>query len=97
DVGAVERVEIRVVEAGTLAELPVPGLEGLSRATVHDDLVDPRPDLLHLLEVGELHRAGQALARQIGFVAAPEPTDEFADDVRPAVHDEVLLGRSARG
>ena len=55
DVGAVEGLEVLVVEAGPLAELPVPGLEGFGGRRILDDVVHPRPDLLHLLEVGQLH------------------------------------------
>ena len=55
DVGPVERVEILVVEARALAELPVVGLERLGRLPVADDRVDAGADLLHLLEVRQLH------------------------------------------
>src|SRR3546814_14979379 len=50
--GLVERLQVLVVEARSLAELAVPGLEPLRRGRVLDDGVDPSADLLHLLEVG---------------------------------------------
>ncbi len=47
-------------------------------------------DLLHLLEVGELHRAPDALGREIGVLAlALDAHEQLADDVGPAVVDEV--------
>ena len=57
----VERVEVLVVEAGPLAQLPVPGLQLGGGVRVGDDRVDPRPDLAHLLEVGVLEVGQQVL------------------------------------
>src|SRR6056297_106001 len=57
----VERVEVLVVEARPFAELAVPGLECLRGVRVVDDRLHPRPDLLHLLEVGEFDRGRHAL------------------------------------
>ena len=53
-VGPVERVEVLVVEARTLAERLVPRLQRLGRRRVLDDRVDAVADLLHLAEVGLL-------------------------------------------
>ena len=85
------------MEAGPLAELAVPGLERLGGGRVLDDVVDPRSDLVHLLEVGELHRAGQALGRHVGVLALGEPHQQLADDVGPAVHHQVAVGHAAGG
>ena len=65
DVRAVERVEVLVVEARPLAELAVVRLQRLGRVRVVDDRVDAGADLLHLLEVGELDRLGQAARRRV--------------------------------
>ena len=47
----VERRQVVVVEAGSLAELPVVGLQSFRRRWITDERVHPSPDLLHLLEV----------------------------------------------
>src|SRR3546814_3151156 len=44
--GLVERLQVLVVEARSLSEMAVPGLEPLRRGRVLDDGVDPRADLL---------------------------------------------------
>ncbi len=83
------------MEAGSLAELPVPGLEGLGSRRIGHDVVHPCPDLLHLLEVGELHDAGQVPAGPRRLVA--QPVDQPSEDVGPAVVDEVPLGEATGG
>ena len=77
------------MEAGPLAELAVVRLERLGGVRVVDDRLDPRADLLHLLEVGQLHRVHQALGRHVTLAAA-ESDQQLADDVGPAVVDEIL-------
>ena len=69
-VGAIERLEILVVEARALAELPVPRFQRLGRARIRDDRVHARADLLHLLEVGELERARHGFGREVRFSLA---------------------------
>ncbi len=59
-VGAVEGLEVLVMEARALAELPVPGLECIRSVAVVDDRIDASTDLFHLLEVGRLQEAGGA-------------------------------------
>ena len=93
--GLVERLQVLVVEAGPLAELPVPRLEALGRVRVLDDRVDPGPDLLHLLEVGVLvgrHHplGGELVRRELHDLAA-----DAAGQVGPAVHHQVFLGHAA--
>src|SRR5581483_5013510 len=93
----VERLQVLVVEAGALAQLPVPGLQRVSRRAVVDDGLDPGPDLLHLLEVGvfegveqrvdaELATRGHAL-EQLGL--------HPPGDVGPAVLDQILVAGGA--
>ena len=53
DVVAVERLQILVVKARTLAEIAIPGFERLGGGAIGDDLIDPGPDLVHLGEVGQ--------------------------------------------
>src|SRR5581483_7820169 len=95
--GFVERLQVLVVEAGALAQLPVPGLQRVSRRAVVDDGLDPGPDLLHLLEVGvfegveqrvdaELATRGHAL-EQLGL--------HPPGDVGPAVLDQILVAGGA--
>src|SRR5262249_23761511 len=48
DVRAIEGLEVVVVEAGPLAELPVPGLERIRGGALAHDPVHARADRLHL-------------------------------------------------
>ncbi len=73
DVRPVEGVEIFVVEAGPLAELVVLGLQRLGGGRVLDHAVHPGADLLHLLEVGQLHQVGRDRRRLAGLGAACAP------------------------
>ena len=91
----VERLQIGVVEARPLAQLPVPGLQLLGGLAVLHDRRGPRADLLHLFEVGILvggqHLLRRALAgRQLGDLLADAPRQ-----VGPAVHHQVDLGVAA--
>lgn len=91
DVGAVERLEVAVAERGPLAHVAVPGLEEFRGRRVGDDGVDPRPDLVHLPEVGQLVGAFAFLGRYRGVAVAG---DEFlleACGAGPAVVDQVLV------
>ena len=78
DVRAVEGLEVLVVEAGTLAELAVVGLEGLRGLGILDDGVHPRADLLHLLEVRDLDGLLDALGRESLDVPCWMPTRSLA-------------------
>ena len=94
DVGPVEGLQVLVVETGALAELAVPGFERLGGGGIGDELVDPAADLFHLLEVGQFEdgsQVGRWLARGVPVL---HPGQQLADDVRPAVHHQVL-GRHA--
>ncbi len=82
------------MEARTLAELAVVRLERLGGLLVSDELVDSRADLLHLLEVGHLHRLRERLG---GHLAGRTPLDhekQLPDDVGPAVVHEVFRGEA---
>ena len=83
------------MEAGPLAELPVPGLEGVGGRRILDDVVHPGSDLLHLLEVGQLHDAGEVPAGPRRLVA--HSVHQPGENVRPAVVDEIPLGEAAGG
>ena len=93
-VRAVERVEVLVVETRPLAELAVVRLERLRRRRVGDDRFHSGTDLLHLLEVGEFHGGHEALWCEVALPSL-HPDEQVADDVGPAVVDEVFrLGDS---
>ena len=52
----VEGGQVFIVEAGPLAELPVPRLESGGGGWIGDDVIDPSTDLIHLLKVEQLHQ-----------------------------------------
>ena len=94
-VGPVERGQVVVVEARPLAELAVPRLQRLGHHRVLHDLLHPGADLLHLVEVGQFDRGGQALRAGVALPVA-HPDQQVADDVGPAVAHQVLrLGDAA--
>ena len=86
------------MEARPLAQLAVPGLEGLGRGRVLDDGVDPGPDLVHLLVVagpeGGLDELGGELAA--GADLGHDAVADALGDVGPAVLDQVLVGEAPR-
>ena len=94
DVVAVERLEILVVEARSLAEVAVPRLERLGGGGVGHDRVDSGADLLHLGEVGQIHCAQTFFVRH-SFDAVLPHHEELLDDARPRVVDQVLVGVAA--
>ena len=61
----VVRLQVLVVEARPLAQLPVPGLERLRGLRILDDRVDARTDLVHLLVIGVLVRGEHVLERAL--------------------------------
>ena len=69
DIGRVERFEVIVMEAGTLAQPAIVGLQCLGGRRVLDDLLDPGADSIHHPVVGEL--GDTALLVRGG--RAPEP------------------------
>ncbi len=84
------------MEARALAELPVVRLQRLGGLRIFDELVDAGADLLHLLEVRELHRRREALGGHLAARALLQQDQQLPDDVGPAVHHEVL-GLEAAG
>lgn len=54
----VERFKIFIVKARPFTELIIVRLQALCRGRILHDLVDTRPDLLHLLEIGDLSSLG---------------------------------------
>ncbi len=56
----IESLQIFVMEARTLAELAIPGLELLCCFAILHDGVDPRANFLHLFEIG-VFECGQHL------------------------------------
>ena len=91
----VEGLQVFVVEAGPLAELAVPGLQGLGRGRVLDHRLGPGADALHGGEVGDLHQLGQLLGRQARRALLAGDEDQLAEGLGPAVIDQVLLGVAA--
>ena len=93
DVGPVERREVLVVEGRPLAEHLVIGLELLGDLRVFHQVVDPRADLVHLVEVGQLHHFGNVDAPV--SAGLPKASDHLADEVGPTVINEVFgLGQA---
>src|SRR5579875_490399 len=76
------------MKAGSLAELPVVGLQRLGGGLVLDDCLDAPADLLHIEEVG-------ALARLHAFRAAQARAADGANDAGPSVVDQVHVLRAA--
>ena len=54
-VRAVEGRKVGVVKTGAFTELAIVGFERLGSALILDDCIDSSSDLLHLLEISELH------------------------------------------
>ena len=95
DVVPVERLQIFVVEAGPLAEIAVPGFERLGGGAIGHDLVDPRPDLLHLGEVRQSRCRGVRCSGSDRTVAVVTHDRKLAGDARPGVGDQVFVRLSA--
>jgi hypothetical protein len=91
DVGAIEGLQVLVVEAWTLAELAVVGLQRLGGGWILDDGFHPRPDFFHLREVGHLHGPGQGLRREIRLLVREQHGQQLADDVGPTVVHQVFF------
>ena len=92
----VEGVEVLVVKAGSLAELVVPGLEGLGGGRVFDHRIDARPHAFHLAVVGQLDQFGLIAHGFAGDRLATGRQQDAADQVGPAVVDQVDLEFGAR-
>ena len=93
--GLVEGLQVFIMEAGPLAQLPVPGLELGGRVLVLHDGVGAGTDLVHLLVIG-VFKGGQhpghgALLRR----QQPDLRADAAGQVGPAVLHQVDLGMAA--
>jgi hypothetical protein len=88
-VGTVERRQVLVAEARTLAHHLVVGLEGLGGRRILHDGVHPTSNLLHLCEVGDLGLLNEFLFAEPFACHAGEEARDLAKDVSPAVPDEV--------
>ena len=96
DVRPVEGRQIVVVEGRPLAELAIPGLQRLGGGRIGDGFVDARADAVHLLKVGDFHEHRRLALREFGCAVGLLRRDaEVAEDVGPAVVDEVLFDRNA--
>ena len=91
----IERVEIFVVETRPLAELPVVRLQRRGGVRVAHDLIDARAHLFHFLEVREFHHCGHLLRRLVAVGRALRKSAEIADDVGPAVGNQVFFLEAA--
>ena len=95
DGGGVEGLQIGVMKAGPLAQLPVPGLQMIGGRRVGHDLVDPCADLVHFGEVG-IFVGGQHVRH--GALGGRQLADLLADASRqigPAVLHQIDLGIAA--
>src|SRR5690606_10722107 len=90
-------LQVLVAEAGPLAQLAVPGLEPLGGGGIFDDLVDPRPDAVHLHVVGFAVGQGDRLRIELGPLAELRDhcVPDALGDVGPAVLDQVYFGEPA--
>ncbi|MEZ4333183.1 MAG: hypothetical protein R3F35_15590 [Myxococcota bacterium] len=95
-VRSIEGLEVGVVEARSLAELAIPGLERLGRLRIAHDPIDARPDRLHLAEVGELDLEDERLGRARRAVAPGQHARQVAHDVGPTVAHEIDVEDPAR-
>jgi hypothetical protein len=83
----VERWKILIVKARPLTELIVVWLQALCRIRILHDLVDARPDLLHLLEIGHLPSLGELFGTCcVSLLGAHQ---ELPQDVGPPVRNQV--------
>lgn len=87
------------METGPFAEVAVPRFERLGGGGVGDDRVDPRPDLVHLGEVGQLDVAAALLGIREAIDAQLVVTHDrkLAGDARPGVGDQILVGLPSGG
>src|SRR5215510_2283509 len=83
------------MKAGALAELTIPRLELLRGFVVLHDRVDPRANLLHLLEVRFLESSSHRLDRALFLRDRPDPLADAPAEVRPAVLHEIDRGAAA--
>ena len=96
DVVAVEGLEVLVVEAGALAELPVPGLQRRGRRRVLDVAsMRARIDSIFSKSASSTARSMPSGVKSVD-VAALHAEQQIRDDVGPAVADEVLGLRQCR-
>ena len=97
-IGPVEGVQIVIVETGALTELVVPRLELVGGCLVGHDLIDARADLLHLAEIGQLQQFGRIASGSVGGLFLTDARDDadIADDIGPAVRDQILWRIAAR-
>ena len=95
DVGPVEGLEVLVVERRALAELAVPGLQRFPRLRIGHRVVHPPANLVHLAEILDLRRERQFLRIAFHRLFGRKHRLQAAEDVRPAVRDEVFLERAA--
>ena len=100
DLRVVERHEVLVVEARSLAAVAVEGLEHLRGGRVADERLDARPVLLHDVEVVGLdhrrdvrrrHALGDRGVVQLCGVQGPAVTDEVLLDRTPDHHRAEVL------
>ena len=99
DVRTIVGLQIFVVEAWPLAELPVPGFQRRRRDRVLDDGVDPRADLAHLLVVGQRGQFSPLLrgyrTTQLFRCLSRGDTRQITEDIGPSVMHQVLVGVAA--
>ena len=83
----VESFKIFIVKARPFTELIVIGLQALCRVRILHDLIDTRPDLLHLLEIGDLSSLGELFGTCcVSLLGAHQ---ELPQDVGPPVRDQI--------
>src|SRR6266403_1850384 len=96
DVLAIEGVKILIIESRALAKQTIPGLERFGGRLVLHHLTHPRADLIHLQEVGCLHPRLGLFRVLLLRVLHGKISVEIAEDVRPAVGDQILVLMPAR-
>lgn len=88
DVRLVERIEVKIAEAGSLAHVHVPRLQPRSRVPVLDGVRYATAEFFHLLVVSHLERNSGVFGETAGDQSPHAPGRA---DIGPGVTDQVLL------
>ena len=89
-------LQVFVVKARSLAQLPVPRLQRFCGRRVGDDRINPCPNLFHLFVVGLFVRSEGCFGAEFGSGHHPSsnPIANPLRNVGPAIHHKVNVGIS---
>ena len=94
DVGPVKGRQVFVVKGRALAPLSIPGLERFRSFRVGDGCGHARPNLIHLLVVGNLRHDRHTFVGQVRILLTRKQLGEFLEQAGPLVANEVFLNRN---